>query len=101
MRTKTKNLPKPKTYVLVGKGVTFDSGGINLKPSASLDEMKMDMSGAAAVAAALITLARLKHKFRVVGVIPVVENMPSGDATRPGISLNLTAVKQLKSEHGR
>ena len=64
--------------------MTFDSGGINLKPSASLDEMKMDMSGAAAVAAALITLARLKHKFRVVGVIPVVENMPSGDATRPG-----------------
>ena len=82
---KNKKSPKnKKTYVLVGKGVTFDSGGINLKPSASLDEMKMDMSGAAAVAAALITLARLKHKFRVVGVIPVVENMPSGDATRPG-----------------
>ncbi|MEZ4576764.1 MAG: hypothetical protein R2875_01785, partial [Desulfobacterales bacterium] len=75
---KNKKSPKnKKTYELVGKGVTFDSGGINLKPSASLDEMKMDMSGAAAVAAALITLARLKHKFRVVGVIPVVENMPS------------------------
>jgi len=79
-----KSSKKKKTLVLVGKGVTFDSGGINLKPSASLDEMKMDMSGAASVASILITLARLKHKFRVVGVIPVVENMPSGDATRPG-----------------
>ncbi|MBC2715429.1 MAG: leucyl aminopeptidase [Desulfobacteraceae bacterium] len=82
---KNKKSPKKKkTVVLVGKGVTFDSGGINLKPSGSLDEMKMDMSGAASVAGTLITLARLKHKFRVVGVIPVVENMPSGDATRPG-----------------
>lgn len=82
---KAKKSAKNKRMVaLVGKGVTFDSGGINLKPAASLDEMKMDMSGAAAVAATLITLARLHHHFRVVGVIPVVENMPSGDATRPG-----------------
>lgn len=82
---KNKKAPKnKKTVVLVGKGVTFDSGGINLKPGSSMDEMKMDMSGAASVAATLITLARLKHKFRVVGVIPVVENMPSGDASRPG-----------------
>ncbi len=82
---KNKKSPKKKkTIVLVGKGVTFDTGGISLKPSAGMAEMKMDMSGAASVAATLITLARLKHKFRVVGVIPVVENMPSGDATRPG-----------------
>ena len=73
-----------KTVALVGKGVTFDSGGINLKPSASLLEMKMDMSGAAAVAATLITAARLKSKMKLIGVIPIVENMPSGDATRPG-----------------
>ena len=79
-----KTAKNKKTVVLVGKGVTFDSGGINLKPSGSLAEMKMDMSGAASVAATLITIARLKNKFRVVGVIPVVENMPSGDATRPG-----------------
>jgi len=79
-----KTAKNKKTVVLVGKGVTFDSGGINLKPSGSLEEMKMDMSGAASVAATLITIARLKNKFRVVGVIPVVENMPSGDATRPG-----------------
>jgi len=79
-----KSSKKKQTVALVGKGVTFDSGGINLKPSGSLDEMKLDMSGAASVAATLITLSRLKHKSRVVGVIPVVENMPSGDATRPG-----------------
>lgn len=79
-----KSSKKKKTIALVGKGVTFDTGGISLKPSAGMAEMKMDMSGAASVAATLITLARLKHKFRVVGVIPVVENMPSGDATRPG-----------------
>jgi len=73
-----------KTVALVGKGVTFDSGGINLKPTGSLEEMKSDMSGAAAVAATLISLAKLKPKIKVVGVIPVVENMPSGNASRPG-----------------
>ncbi len=73
-----------QTVVLVGKGVTFDSGGINLKPSTGLEDMKTDMSGAAAVAATLWTAARLKAKVRIVGVIPVVENMPSGEASRPG-----------------
>ncbi len=75
---------KLKTVSLVGKGVTFDSGGINLKPTDGLSDMKLDISGAAAVAAALITISRLKLNLRVVGVIPVVENMPSGDAVRPG-----------------
>ena len=79
---------KPKnfktTVVLVGKGVTFDSGGINLKPTGSLDTMKMDMAGAATVAASLIATAGLKPKVHVIGVLPIVENMPSGDATRPG-----------------
>jgi leucyl aminopeptidase len=72
------------TIVLVGKGVTFDSGGINLKPSGSLEDMKMDMSGAAAVAATMISVARLKSNTSIVGIIPVVENMPSGEASRPG-----------------
>jgi len=72
------------TVVLVGKGVTFDSGGINLKPTGSLDTMKMDMAGAATVAAALIATAKLKPRIRVIGVLPIVENMLSGDATRPG-----------------
>lgn len=73
-----------KNVVLVGKGVTFDSGGINLKPADGLENMKMDMSGAAAVAATMITIAQLKPKIKVIGVIPVVENMPSGRASRPG-----------------
>ncbi|MEA3417658.1 MAG: leucyl aminopeptidase [Thermodesulfobacteriota bacterium] len=73
-----------KTIALVGKGVTFDSGGINLKPTGSLEDMKIDMSGGAAVAATLITVAKLKSKVKVVGVIPIVENMPSGSACRPG-----------------
>ena len=78
-------VPKAKkTVVFVGKGVTFDSGGISLKPSAGMDEMKMDMAGSAAAAAALITIAKLKPKMNVVGVMPLVENMPSGSATRPG-----------------
>jgi leucyl aminopeptidase len=73
-----------KTIVLVGKGVTFDTGGINLKPSSGLNTMKVDMSGAAAVAATMIAVSSLKPKHRVVGVLPLVENMVSGSAIRPG-----------------
>jgi len=73
-----------QTVALVGKGVTFDSGGINIKPSAGMDEMKMDMSGAAAVAGTLIAAARLNLKVGIIGIIPIVENMPSGTASRPG-----------------
>ena len=78
-------VPKAKkTVVFVGKGVTFDSGGISLKPSAGMGEMKMDMAGAAAAAASVIAAAALKSKINVVGVMPLVENMPSGSAIRPG-----------------
>lgn len=70
--------------VLVGKGVTFDAGGINLKTGDSLPDMKGDMAGAAAVAATLIAAADLQLKRRVVGVIPLAENMVSGGSTRPG-----------------
>jgi len=73
-----------QTLALVGKGVTFDSGGINLKSQGSLEDMKMDMAGAAAVAATLVTAARLKLPVRLIGAMPLVENMPSGSATRPG-----------------
>jgi leucyl aminopeptidase len=73
-----------QSVVLVGKGVTFDSGGINIKTGPSLGDMKCDMAGAAAVAAVLLTAAALKMDRRVVGVIPLVENMVSGGATRPG-----------------
>jgi leucyl aminopeptidase len=73
-----------KPVVLVGKGVTFDTGGISIKPSASMGEMKMDMSGAAAVIGTFEAVARLKLPVHLIGLIPAVENMPSGSALRPG-----------------
>ncbi len=85
-----------KTIALIGKGVTFDTGGINLKPSGGIEDMKIDMSGAAAVAATLIATARLKPKVKVVGVIPIVENMPSGTATRPGDVIKSYAGKTIE-----
>jgi len=85
-----------KKVVLVGKGVTFDTGGINLKPSGSISDMKIDMAGAAAVAATLITAARLKLQVTLTGVIPIVENMPSGHATRPGDVITTYAGKTVE-----
>jgi len=70
--------------VLVGKGVTYDSGGLDLKPGSSMTEMSMDMSGGSAVAHAVIAAAKLKIKKRIIGLIPAVENMPSGESFRPG-----------------
>ena len=69
---------------LVGKGVTFDTGGISLKPSAGMEDMKWDMGGAGAVTGAMAALAGRKAKANVVGVIGLVENMPDGNAQRPG-----------------
>lgn len=69
---------------LVGKGVTFDTGGISLKPGAAMDEMKYDMGGAATVLGVFEALGRLKPAINVVGVIPATENMPSGNAIKPG-----------------
>ena len=77
--------PKTKgTIALVGKGVTFDAGGLNLKPTGSIEQMKVDMAGAAAVAASVIAMAQIGSRQRVVGVMPLVENMVSGSAFRPG-----------------
>ncbi len=70
--------------VLVGKGITFDSGGISIKPAASMEDMKMDMSGGAAVLGAMQALAELGHPRRVVGLVPASENLPSGEAVKPG-----------------
>jgi leucyl aminopeptidase len=69
---------------LVGKGITFDTGGISIKPAGEMDEMKFDMCGAASVLGTLRAIAEMKLKINVVGVIPACENMPSGTATRPG-----------------
>ncbi|MBI5335313.1 MAG: leucyl aminopeptidase [Burkholderiales bacterium] len=70
--------------VLVGKGVTFDTGGISLKPGAEMDEMKFDMGGAASVLGTFRAVAELKPRINLVGLIPATENMPSGRATKPG-----------------
>ncbi len=73
-----------KPVVLVGKGITFDTGGISLKPGAEMDEMKYDMCGAATVLGVFKTIAEMDLPLNVVGVIPTCENMPDGRATRPG-----------------
>jgi len=73
-----------KPHVLVGKGVTFDTGGISLKPGAAMDEMKFDMCGAASVVGTMHSVARLKLPINVVAIIPSAENMPGSRATKPG-----------------
>lgn len=70
--------------VLVGKGITFDTGGISLKPAAEMDEMKYDMGGAASVLGTLAAVSAAKAKVNLVGIIPACENMPSGRAVKPG-----------------
>jgi leucyl aminopeptidase len=73
-----------KPVVFIGKGVTFDTGGISIKPAAGMEAMKWDMGGAAAVAGAMLALAARKAKANVVGICGLVENMPGGKAQRPG-----------------
>ncbi len=73
-----------KPIVLIGKGITFDSGGISLKPGPEMDEMKYDMCGAASVLGTLKAVALMKLPLNVIGVIPSTENMPGGSATKPG-----------------
>ena len=73
-----------RPIVLVGKGITFDAGGISLKPGPGMDEMKYDMCGAASVIAAVAAVAALKLPINVTAVVPTCENLPSGTATRPG-----------------
>jgi leucyl aminopeptidase len=75
---------KEAPVVLVGKGITFDTGGISLKPGAGMDEMKYDMCGAASVLGTFRAIAEMKLRLNVIGVIPACENMPSGRATKPG-----------------
>ena len=79
-----KGAGKEKPVVLVGKGVTFDTGGISLKPGASMDEMKFDMCGAASVIGTMAALVKMKLPINVNVVVPATENMPSGTATKPG-----------------
>lgn len=81
---------------LVGKGVTFDTGGISLKPGASMDEMKMDMGGSAAVVGTMKALAARKAKANVIGIVGLAENMPSSNAYRPGDIITSYAGKTVE-----
>ena len=84
---------------LVGKGITFDSGGISIKPAASMWEMKGDMSGGAAVIGAMNAIAQLDPKINVFGVVPAVENMPSGTAQRPGDIIRAMSGKTIEVDN--
>lgn len=87
---------KSDPVALVGKGVTFDTGGISLKPGAGMDEMKMDMGGSAAVVGTMKALASRKSKAHVVGIVGLAENMPGADAYRPGDIIGSYAGKTIE-----
>jgi leucyl aminopeptidase len=82
--------------VLIGKGITFDSGGISIKPAERMEEMKYDMCGAAGVLAALRAIAELELKANVVGIVPATENLPSGSAVKPGDVIGSLAGKSIE-----
>ena len=87
---------KKAPTVIVGKGVTFDTGGISIKPSAGMDEMKMDMSGAATTLATLQAVSSLKLPINVIGIVAAAENMPSGSAIKPGDILKSMSGKTIE-----
>ena len=88
--------PESPVLGLVGKGITFDTGGISIKPAADMDRMKDDMAGGAAVACAIRALAELNAPIRVIGIIPIAENMPGGRAIRPGDVLKSASGKTVE-----
>ena len=89
---------KKSPLVFVGKGVTFDSGGLNVKPDSVMYEMHMDMSGGAAVIAALAAIAQLKLPLRVIGLVPAAE-VSAGSAYRPGDQLKSLSGKTIEVMH--
>ena len=96
IRYEPADAPAAPVLGLVGKGITFDTGGISIKPAADMDRMKDDMAGGAAVACALRAIAELKAPIRVIGVIPIAENMPGGRAIRPGDVLKSASGKTVE-----
>jgi leucyl aminopeptidase len=90
---------KQKKIALVGKGITFDSGGISLKPAANMGEMKADMSGAAVVAGTILAAAIEKIPVNLTGIIPTAENMPSGKSMRPGDIVKTSSGKTIEVEN--
>ena len=85
-----------KPLALVGKGITFDTGGISIKPAAGMEEMKGDMAGGASVIAAMSAIARLHPRVNVIGIVPATENMPGGSAIKPGDVLKTMAGKTIE-----
>ena len=85
-----------RPVVLVGKGLTFDAGGISLKPSQAMDEMKYDMCGAASVFGTISAIAELNLPINVIGVVPSSENLPDGDANKPGDVVTSMAGKTIE-----
>lgn len=101
MRYEPEEAAPGPVLALVGKGVTFDTGGISIKPAAAMDLMKRDMSGGAAVLCAMRAIGRLAPPIRVIGIVPAAENMPDGHAIRPGDVLtaaNGTRVEVLNTD---
>jgi leucyl aminopeptidase len=96
LRHKPEGLTSGPVLGLVGKGITFDSGGISIKPAEGMDRMKDDMAGGAAVIAAMCAIARLGAPIRVVGIVPTTENMPGGRALKPGDVLHSAAGKTVE-----
>jgi leucyl aminopeptidase len=92
----TGNEDDPNVIAIVGKGITFDSGGISIKPAEGMEKMKYDMSGAAATLAAMRAIAQLKPRANVIGVMPTTENMPSGRAYKPGDVLRAMSGKTIE-----
>lgn len=90
---------KGKNYVLAGKGITFDSGGISLKPAQGMWEMKGDMSGAGAVISTLLAVADLQIKINLIGLIPLAENMPSGKSMKPGDIIKTASGKSIEIDN--
>jgi leucyl aminopeptidase len=96
MRHDPPGAPSTPVLALVGKGVTFDTGGISLKPAENMDRMKDDMAGGAAVALAMRAIARLNAPLRVIGIVPATENMPGGRAVKPGDILHSAEGKTVE-----
>ncbi|QUH01197.1 leucyl aminopeptidase [Saccharopolyspora erythraea] len=96
VRLRHKGPKGAKKVALIGKGITFDTGGISLKPGANMDEMTSDMSGAAAVIATMVLAARLNYPIDITATVPMAENMPSGTAYRPGDVLTMYGGKTVE-----
>jgi leucyl aminopeptidase len=96
LRWEPAGAPRDVVLGLVGKGITFDTGGISIKPAENMDKMKDDMSGGAAVIAAMEAVARLRAPVRCLGVVPMTENMPGGRAYKPGDVLTSAAGKTVE-----